>query len=145
MNKEHVVAKVANKINECAMHIKEVFTKDAYHVDVVKSNDTNCEGRFVQICNMKGTVGNAIKRATGLDISAILKLWTDDEDLRFKVESMKWIEPAVLSSSVILSASILTFPIPTPLQIVGWVNQQHFLERIRKETALFLTLDNMGK
>ena len=126
MNKEHTIVNGANRLEGCAKHIHEHFSAQGYKVDVVKSNDTKCNGLFVQVCNMKGAVGSLLKLATGLQVGIILKMWTSGDDLKFHIVGSKWINPTVLATASILPSPFESsglFGILNPLvmsQSWGW-------------------------
>lgn len=142
MDKEHTIRNGASQIIGCAEHIRTTFSSQGYKVDTVKSNDADRNGLFVQICNFRGVMGGLAKTVTGLDVGAILKLWTDGEDLKFRIDGSKWMNPMILGST-----SILMDPLPptvglgifNPLLYAGLRNQKRLIEKVFMETMSFLT------
>lgn len=141
MNREHVVVNGASRMEECAEHIRETFSEQGYKVDVVKSRDTECKGLFVQVSNMKGSIGGILKIVTGLNVSVILSLWTNGDDLKFRVAGSKWVSPTVLATVSIVPGP-LDFPgslsILNPLFLIGCRNQKRLMEKVLMETMSFL-------
>ncbi len=141
MDKEHTIDNGASRMEECAEHIRESFSEQGYSVDVVNSQDTECKGLFVQVSNIKGSIGGILKVVSGLNVSTILCLRTDGDDLKFRVDRSKWVSPAVLAA-----ASILPSPLDAPglflnpLFLIGCRNQKRLMEKVFMETMSFLTL-----
>ena len=142
MNKEHTIANGASRLDECAEYVRETFSAQGYKVDVVKSKDTKCNGLFVQVCNMKRSVGSLVKLVVGLQVGVVLKMWTSGSNLKFHAVGSKWINPTMLATASILPGPFEfpeLFGILNPLQLVGCRNQRRLLEKVFMETMSFLT------
>ena len=137
MDKEHTIRNAAKKMSGCAEHIRKTFTEQGCKVAVVKSKDPDRKGLFVQISNAKGAIGGLAKTVTGLDVWAILRLWSDGEDLRFRIDGSKTmplicgvVDPLPPTSPIALA---------NPLLYVGLWNQKRLQEKVFMETMSFLT------
>ncbi len=135
MERKLTIAGAASKKDACVEFITQKYKADGYEVQVVPIEENGAQGVLIQMRNTaQNTAGGWLKKLSGLENCATLKLVDAGEALAAEVLAGKWLDK-VAAGAV---SMIVLWPLFVTASI-GAIKQKAMLDRLWDETVKYLT------
>lgn len=134
MDRKMTIANAACKKDACVEFLSNKYKAEGYEVQVVNIEDNGAHGVLLQMRNTAdNTAGGWLKKLSGLETCATVKLVEQGDALSAEVLAGKWLDK--------VAAGAVSMVILWPLFVtasIGAIKQKAMLDRVWNETVTFL-------
>lgn len=135
MERKLTIAGAASKREACVEFLTEKYKAEGYEIQLVPIEENGAQGILLQMRNTTAnTAGGWLKKLSGLETCATVKLVDSGKALSAEVLAGKWLDK--------VAAGAVSMVVLWPLFVtasIGAIKQKAMLDNIWNETVKFLT------
>lgn len=141
MDRKLTLAGAASKMNACVKFLSEKYKAEGYEVQAIDIEDNGNKGVLLQMRDAAAnTAGGWLKKLSGLETCATVKLIKERTALSAEVLAGKWLDK--------VAAGAVSMVVLWPLFItasIGAIKQKTMLDNLWNETVRFLNENDSAK
>lgn len=134
MDRKMTIAGAASKRSACVDFLSAKYKAEGYEIQIVPIEENGSQGSLLQMRNTtQNTTGGWLKKLSGLETCATVKLVDAGEALSAEVMAGKWLDK--------VAAGAVSMVVLWPLFVtasIGAIKQKAMLDRVWNETVTFL-------
>ena len=129
MDRTKTITGAAYQQESCAEYMVKLYAADGYQAQQFQFDDNGTRGTVVQIRNTSSGFWSGVKRWTGLETCAMVRLVAKGDDLEIQVEAGRWLDKAALAAVGMFGVFIVLWPLLIT-SATGAVRQKSLLDRV---------------